>query len=113
VKSVHSRRPNAIVSVLSNRHGEVVADEACEFLVGACTHFLNRAIDIAGALPDDPCLQAAVGAGMSVRDAFDGSPAADAIRGVMSRFIPSWPAAPRGAPVALHSSSSSPTRRWS
>lgn len=115
VKSVHSRRPNAIVSVLSNRHGAVVADEACEFLVGACTHFLNRAIDIAGALPDDPCLQAAVGAGMSVRDAFDGSPAADAIRGVMSRFIPSWPTAPRGAPVALHSSSSSssPSRRWS
>jgi flagellar biosynthesis protein FlhG len=117
VKSVHARRPNAIVSVLSNRHGERVADEACEFLVGACTHFLNRAIDIAGALPDDPCLQAAVGAGMSVRDAFDGSPAADAIREVMNRFLPSWPAAPRGAPVALHgnshSSSSSLTRRWS
>jgi flagellar biosynthesis protein FlhG len=113
VKAVHARRPNANVSVLSNRHGETVADEACEFLVGACTHFLNRAIDIAGALPDDPCLQAAVGAGMSVRDAFDGSPAADAIRGVMSRFIPSWPTAPRGAPVALHLSSSSPTRRWS
>jgi flagellar biosynthesis protein FlhG len=113
VKSVHARRPNAIVSVLSNRHGEVVADEACEFLVGACRHFLKREIDIAGALPDDPCLQAAVGAGMSVRDAFNGSPAAEAIRGVMSRFIPSWPTTPPGAPDALQSNSSSPSRRWS
>jgi len=115
VKSVYARRPNAIVSVLSNRHGEAVADEACEYLVGACTHFLKREIDIAGALPDDPCLQAAIGAGMSVRDAFHGSPAAEAIRAVMSRFIPSWPAAPGGAPAALNSNSSfsSPSRRWS
>lgn len=115
VKSIHTRRPSAIMSILSNRHGDAVAEEACGFLVGACTHFLNRALDIAGAVPDDPCLQAAVGAGMTVRDALDGSPAIDAVRGILPRFIPTWPAAPqRSGPVAfLPSASPSSPRRWS
>jgi MinD-like ATPase involved in chromosome partitioning or flagellar assembly len=110
VKSVSARRPNAIVSVIANRHGESLAAEACEFLVGACAHFLGRTIDVVGAVPDDPCVQAAVGAGMTVRDAIDGSPAAEAIRGVVSRVLPSWPTAPR--PAAMSSPSPS-TRRWS
>lgn len=110
VKSVSSRRKNAIVSVLANRHSEKVATEACGFLVGACSHFLGRTIDVVGAVPDDPCLLAAVGAGMSVRDAVDGSPAAAAVRGVVTRVVPSWPTAPR--PAAMSSLSPS-TRRWS
>jgi flagellar biosynthesis protein FlhG len=115
VKSVSTRRPSSIISVVTNRHGESVAAEACEYLVGACTHFLNRAIDVVGVIPDDPCLQAAVGAGMSVYDAFDGSPAADAVRGVITRFIPSWPAEPpKIMPTAMLSSSlPSSSRRWS
>lgn len=115
VKSVHLRRPAAIMSVLSNRHGEAVAQEACGFLVSACTHFLKRAIDVAGAVPDDPCLQAAVGAGMSVRDALDGSPAMDAVRAMLPRFIPTWPAAPQrsGPAPLLPSASPSFPRRWS
>lgn len=115
VKSVSTRRPSSIISVVTNRHGESVAAEACEYLVNACTHFLNRAIDVVGVIPDDPCLQAAVGAGMSVYDAFDGSPAADAVRGVITRFIPSWPAEPpKTMPTAMLSSSPpSSSRRWS
>jgi len=115
VKAVSARRPNAIVSVLANRHGEALANEACEFLVGACTHFLGRAIDIAGCVPDDACLQAAVCAGMSVYDALEGYPAAEAVRGVITRFIPTWPVAQeRTGPVTLLSSSSpSSSRRWS
>lgn len=115
VKSVCSRRPDAIVSVVANRHGESVANEACEFLVGACRHFLNRAIDVAGFIPDDPCLQAAVGAGMSIHDACDGSPAAGAIRGLVTRFIPTWPADPmqQGQAAPIGTVSSPPSRRWS
>ena len=110
VKSVSARRPDAIVSVIANRHGDSLAAEACDFLVGACSHFLGRTIDLAGAVPDDPCVQAAVSAGMTVRDAVDGSPAAEAIRGVVSRVLPSWPTAPRRAAM---SSPSASTRRWS
>ena len=109
VKSMTARRPNAIISALVNRHRESVATEATGFLVGACSHFLGRTIDVAGSIPDDPSLLAAVGAGMSVRDAVEGSPAADAVRGVVTRLVPSWPATPRS--VAMPSLS--PSRRWS
>jgi flagellar biosynthesis protein FlhG len=112
VKSIAGRRPQALMSVVVNRHSEAVAGEACEFLRGACSHFLGRSIDIAGAVPDDPCLLAAVGAGMTVRDASAGSPAADTIRDVITRFIPTWPAlAP--ALAATTTSSSPSSRRWS
>jgi flagellar biosynthesis protein FlhG len=110
VKSVSARRPDAAISVLANRHGESLAEEACDFLVGACSHFLGRSIDIVGAIPDDPCLQAAVAAGMTVRDALDGSPAAGAMRGVVSRVMPLRPASPRPAAMTMSSSFS---RRWS
>jgi len=118
VKSVHARRANASISIVANRHGEALAAEACEFLVGACSHFLGRSINVAGAIPDDPCLQAAVGAGMTVRDALIGSPAADAMRGVLGSVLPSWPAPVR--PAAMPASPSFPSfspslssRRWS
>lgn len=110
VKSVRSRRADVRVSVLANRHGDALAEEACDFLAGACEHFLGRSIEIAGAIPDDPCLQAAVGAGMSVRDALDGSPAAEAMRGVLARVLPSRLTAPRPAAMPLSFPS---TRRWS
>jgi len=110
VKALHARRPDANISVVCNRHGEAVAAEACEYLVGACAHFLGRSIEVLGAVPDDPCLQAAVGAGMTVRDALDGSPAADTMRGVLSRVVPSRSTAPR--PAAMPSSPPS-SRRWS
>ncbi|MEP6494801.1 MAG: P-loop NTPase [bacterium] len=110
VKSIRSRRADTRVSVLSNRHGDALAEEACQFLVGACSHFLGRSIDVAGALPDDPCLQAAVGAGMTVRDALDGSPAAEAMRGILTRVVASRLTVQRPAamPISLPSS-----RRWS
>jgi len=110
VKAISARRPDAIVSVLANRHGDALAAQACEFLADACSHFLGRSIDIAGAVPDDPCLQAAVGAGMTVHDALEGSPAAEAVRGLISRFIPSWPTPPRQAAMT---GTSLPSRRWS
>ena len=109
VKSVRARRADAAISVLANRHGEALAEEACGFLVGACSHFLGRTIGVVGAIPDDPCLEAAVGAGMTVRDALDGSPAAETMRSVLSRLIPLRSTAPR--PTAIATSPFS--RRWS
>jgi flagellar biosynthesis protein FlhG len=116
VKSVSARRADAPISVIANRHGESLAAEACDFLVGACSHFLNRSIEIVGVVPDDACLQAAVGAGMTVRDALDGSPAVDAVRAAITTLLPSPRPAPR--PMAFSASSLSlPTslssRRWS
>jgi len=118
VKSLRARRDDLEISVVTNRNGAAVAEEACEFLIGACSHFLGRAIEIAGVVPDDPCLQAAIGAGMSVRDALDGSPAADAARDLLKTIVPSWPnAVPSSA--ATMSSPSFPSvslpssRRWS
>ncbi|HTE44187.1 MAG TPA: hypothetical protein VK636_02995, partial [Gemmatimonadaceae bacterium] len=110
VKSIRSRHADTRVSVVANRHGDGLAEEACQFLVGACSHFLGRTIDIAGAIPDDPCLQAAVGAGMTVRDALEGSPAADAMRGVLNRLTTSRSSAQRPAAIPISLSSS---RRWS
>jgi MinD-like ATPase involved in chromosome partitioning or flagellar assembly len=110
VKAVRSRRPETKISVLANRHGEALAEEACDFLVGACSHFLGRTIDVVGAVPDDPCLQAAIGAGMTVRDALGGSPAAESMRGILSRVLPSRSTAPRPTAMTVPSSFS---RRWS
>ncbi len=114
VKSISARRPSTSISVIANRHGEALAEQACEFLIGACSHFLNRSIEIVGAIPDDPCMQAAVGAGMSVRDAIEGSPAADAVRGMMSRLLPSPRSAIRAATFSFAPPSLPiPSRRWS
>jgi MinD-like ATPase involved in chromosome partitioning or flagellar assembly len=114
VKSVSARRVDAPISVVANRHGEALAQEACDFLVGAASHFLGRSIDVVGAIPDDPCMQAAVGAGMTVRDSIDGSPAADAVRGVLARLFPSRAeSAPASKSAAMVGVSSPSTRRWS
>jgi flagellar biosynthesis protein FlhG len=110
VKSVSAKRSDASIAIVANRHSESLAGEACDFLIGACSHFLGRTIDVAGVIPDDPCLQAAVGAGMTVRDALDGSPAAEAMRGVVAKVLPSTRsfAAPVASPSFFPSS-----RRWS
>jgi flagellar biosynthesis protein FlhG len=119
VKSVGTRRSNTAISVVANRHSAALAAEACDYLVAACSHFLGRSITVAGSIPDDPCLQAAVGAGMTVRDALAGSPAADAMRSVLALVVPSWLGAPRPDVIPISSSfpssfpSPSSSRRWS
>lgn len=115
VKSARMRRPNAMISVVANRHGEALSAEACEYLIDACSHFLGKSIAVAGSIPDDPCLQAGIGAGMTVRDALSGSPAADAMRGVLAVVLPSWPkvAIPISSKLPSPSPSSSLSRRWS
>lgn len=117
VKSVHARRAETPVAVVANRHGESAAQEACDYLAGACSHFLGRTVEVVGAIPDDPCLQAAIGAGMTVRDALEGSPAADAMRGALARVLPPSAGAPPApmalAGIALPSLPVPLSRRWS
>jgi flagellar biosynthesis protein FlhG len=119
VKALRARRDDLEISVVTNRNGASVAEEACQYLIGACSHFLGRAIEIAGVIPDDPCLQAAIGAGMSVRDALEGSPAAEAARDVLKTIVPSWPNAVPSSAATMSSPSFPPSfslpssRRWS
>ena len=113
VKSVSAKRNEAPIAVVANRHSDALASEACEFLIGACSHFLGRTIDVAGVIPDDPCLQAAVGAGMTVRDALDGSPAAEAMRGIITKVLPSSRSFTAPVPPSFSPPLSPSFRRWS
>jgi len=120
VKSVTAKRNDAPIALIANRHGEGLAQEACDFLVGACSHFLARSIDVVSGIPDDPCLQAAIGAGMTIRDALDGSPAADAVRVTVQRLLPSQRAASQTLAMSAASTVAPPlplptplSRRWS
>jgi hypothetical protein len=61
-------------------------------------------VGFAGAVPDDPCLQGGLGAGMTVQDAAAGSPAALAARVAGLRLMDEDGAAPAasGAPRRAH-----------
>lgn len=89
VKAVTQRAPHLQVAVVANRHEPGVGEQAGANLKEAARQFLHRALDFAGAVPDDSCLQAAIGAGMTIQDAADGSPAAQAVRALLPRlFVP-------------------------
>ena len=88
IKVLAQRPGNVPCHVLVNRHDEAVSRAAGARLADACQQFLSLALGQAGWLPDDACLRAAVGAGMPIGDAVDGSPAAYAMQSVMKRLIP-------------------------
>lgn len=90
IKVLAQRVSSVPCHVLVNRHDEPVSRAAGIRLSDACRQFLDISISQAGWLPDDPCLRAAVGAGMPIGDAIDGSPAAQAMLDVMRRLIPSF-----------------------
>jgi MinD-like ATPase involved in chromosome partitioning or flagellar assembly len=72
--------PGVTVDVLVNRATERDAREVHDHLATAAERFLGRPVGFVGAVPDDPCLQGGLGAGMTVQDAAAGSPAALAAR---------------------------------
>jgi flagellar biosynthesis protein FlhG len=90
IKVLTQAAPNVKCNVLVNRHDEGVSVAAGTRLSEACRQFLGFDIKQAGWLPDDPCLRAAVGAGMPIGDAIDGSPAARAMQSVMQSLVPSF-----------------------
>ena len=89
LKVFATRTPAIRGSVLVNRHDEAVSLRAGAQLAEACSHFLNTDVSVVGTLPDDACLRAAIGAGMPIGDAAQGSLAADIMQTLALRIFPS------------------------
>jgi MinD-like ATPase involved in chromosome partitioning or flagellar assembly len=114
LKTVRARGLNARVRVLANRQNDTAAREACDFLVGAASHFLGRSIDVVGVIPDDPGMHAAIEAGMTLRDSLEDSTVIGAVRAVVSHLFPSRRTSARACNAAATIYAPSPsTRRWS
>lgn len=88
LKVLSAQTPQVTSSVLVNRHDEDVAMRAGGQLVDACMLFLNKKVRLAGTITDDVCLRAALGAGMPVGDAAQGSAAAETMRDVALSVFP-------------------------
>ena len=97
VKAVTQRAPAVTPLVLANRLDDDAAAHALAQLDQATRHFLDRPLTLAGAVPDDGCLDVALRAGMLLHDAAAGSPAALAIQPIAERLFDRFdPTAGRG-----------------
>ncbi|MBV9881219.1 MAG: hypothetical protein JO180_12020 [Gemmatirosa sp.] len=73
--------------VVVNRHDETAARHGFAQIEQACLEFLGAAVRLAGILPDDTCLEAALRAGMPLQDAAAGSPAAVAAQALVDGLL--------------------------
>lgn len=96
LKVLAAQAPHVRSQVLVNRHDEAVALGAGSQLAEACTRFLGVDVSLAGSIPDDACLRAAVGAGMPIGDAAQDSPAASTMTALALSLFPE-PVGARGA----------------
>jgi hypothetical protein len=87
VKAAGQRAPLVETLVLANRLDEEAAAHAFAQLDAGARHFLERPLALAGAVPDDSCLDVALRAGMLLHDAAAGSPAAVAIQPIAERLF--------------------------
>ena len=87
IKAVGERFPGIRTDLLMNRSDPDSGQQCWDALNGAAAHFLNRHVELAGALPDDPSLAAAVGAGMTLPEAADGSPAMLVLQSIGSQLL--------------------------
>ena len=108
LKVLAQRASGVRCSVLVSRHDDLVSRGAGDQLVDACERFLNLDLSLVGSIPDDACLRAAIGAGMPIGDAADGSPAALVMQAIAQRVLP-WLSPARADARA----SSSPLRQRS
>ncbi len=88
IKALHADVPALASTVLVNRREGHAAECASAQIADACSHFLAVDIPLAGCVPDDASLSAAIGAGMLVGDAGQGSPAAAAMQPVARTVFP-------------------------
>ena len=88
LKVLSTHAPRMRNCVLINRHDEEVALRAGSQLVDACMLFLDKKVQLAGSITDDVCLRAAIGAGMPVGDAAQGSAAAERMQEVALGIFP-------------------------
>lgn len=93
VKALGERAPDLPASVVANRAGDDDAAFIVAQLAEGARRFLGRELPLAGALPDDACLDAALRAGMPLPDAAAGSPAAAAVEAMAARLLPMAPRA--------------------
>jgi MinD-like ATPase involved in chromosome partitioning or flagellar assembly len=89
LKVLAQNAPAVRCNVLINRYDDKRARAASDRLSEASLQFLDRSLSSSGALPDDACLRAALGAGMPIGDAAEGSPAARAMQSFAERVLPS------------------------
>jgi flagellar biosynthesis protein FlhG len=83
--------------VVVNRHDDEAAEHAFAQVADACRFFLDAPLRLVGSLPNDPSLEVALRAGMSLQDAAAGSPAAVATQTLTERLLADL-GAPNGAP---------------
>lgn len=88
IKALHVDAPALSGAVLVNRRDAGPAERASAQITDACHHFLAKDIPLAGCVPDDPSLSAAIGAGMLIGDAAQGSPAAAAMKPLALTVFP-------------------------
>lgn len=114
IKLALAANADASLAIVANRVDASAGRWAAEALADACARFLDRAARVAGTIPDDPTLAAALAAGMPIADAAEGSPVSEAAARVAQLLFSSAPTdrstpdgARRAAPPAalsLHTS---------
>ncbi len=96
LKMAAERHPTLSTRVVANRHDER-GGPGDGLISSAAAHFLGREAPVAAAVPEDSLLARAVGAGMTVQDAADGSPAAHAVAVATARLLDELDAGDRRA----------------
>jgi MinD-like ATPase involved in chromosome partitioning or flagellar assembly len=86
-KAVHARHAALPMDVLVNRHEGSDAARCFDTIDAGARQFLGVPLRLAGAVPDDPTLDAALRAGMPFSHAAAGSPAANAAHDVVMRAL--------------------------
>ena len=86
-KAVHTRHGALPMDVLVNRHEGNEAARCFDTIDAGARQFLGIALRLAGAVPSDPTLDAALRAGMPFPHAAAGSPAAIAAHDVVMRAL--------------------------
>jgi len=96
-KAVHTRHGALPVDVLVNRHDGRDAARCFDAIDAGARQFLGLSLRLAGAIPADPTLDAALRRGMPFPDAAAGSPAAIAAHDVVMRLLAVRPHSRSGA----------------
>lgn len=86
-KAVHARHAELPLEVLVNRHDASTAVPLFDAIDAGARAFLGTALRLAGAVPNDSTLDAALRAGIAFPDAAAGSPAAVAAHDAVTRVI--------------------------
>jgi flagellar biosynthesis protein FlhG len=95
-KAVVQRHSALPVDVLVNRHEGSDAARCYDAIDAGARQFLGLSLRLAGAIPADPTLDAALRAGMPFPDAAAGSPAAIAAHEVVMRVLAARPSSRSG-----------------